>query len=111
VEDLDRAMEERWQIADRFSTRCETWTFRDLVARNGMILRADYDFHKKNKMFDYASTGGSAAIMRILFKSKKVENKLVAFRKKQIARKRERRLENFLKSSTLGKGMNITENK
>jgi len=111
VEDLDRALEEKWQIADRFSTRSETWTFRDLVARNGMILRADYDFHKKNKMFDYASTGGSAAIMRVLFKSKKVENKLVAFRTNRITKEREKRLENFLKTGTLGKGKNITENR
>jgi len=110
VGDLDRAMEERWQIADRFSTRCATWTFRDFVARNGMILRADYDFHKKNKMFDYVSTGGSAAIMRILFKSKKVENKLVAFRGNRITQEREKRLENSLKAGTLGKGRNITEN-
>jgi len=109
VEDLDRAMEEKWQIANRFATRCATWTFRDLVAKNGMILRADYDFHKKNKMFDYASTGGSAAIMRILFKSRRVENKLVAFRRNRTTKEREKRLENLLKTGTLGKGKNITE--
>jgi len=111
VEDLDRAMEEKWRIADRFTTRGTTWTFRDLIAKSGMILRADYDFHKKNKMFDYLSTGGSAAIMRILFKSKKLGNKLIAFKGNQITKEREKRLENFLKTGTLGKGKNITENK
>jgi multimeric flavodoxin WrbA len=111
VEDLDRALEEKWHIANRFATRGATWTFRDLIAKNGMILRADYDFHQKNKMFDYASTGGSAAIMRILFKSKKVENKLVAFRTNRITKEREKRLANFLKTGTLGKGRNITENR
>jgi multimeric flavodoxin WrbA len=111
VEDLDRAMEEKWQIADRFTTRGTTWTFRDLVAKNGMILLADYDFHKKNKMFDYLSTGGSAAIMRILFKSKKVGNKLMAFKINQITKEREKRLENFLKTRNLGKGKDVTENK
>jgi len=109
VEDLDRAMEEKWQIANRFTTRSITWTFRDLVAKNGMILRADYDFHKKNKMFDYPSTGGSAAVMRILFKSKKLEDKLVAFEGNRITKERKKRLENFLKIGTLGKGKNITE--
>lgn len=108
VKDLDLAMEEKWQIADRFTTRSTTWVFRDLVARNGMILRADYDFHKKNKMFDYPSTGGSAAIMRILFKSKKLENKLMAFEGDRITKEREKRLKNFLKTGTLGKGKNIT---
>lgn len=111
VEDLDRAMEEKWQIADRFTTRGTTWTFRDQIAKSGMILRADYDFHKKNKMFDYLSTGGSAAIMRILFKSKKLGNKLLAFKGNQITKEREKRLENFLKTGTPGKGKNITENK
>ena len=111
VEDLDRAMEEKWQIADRFTTRGITWTFRDLVAKSGMILRADYAFHKKNKMFDYLSTGGSAAIMRILFKSKKIEKKLLAYEESRIAKEREKRLENFLKTGILGKGKNITENK
>jgi multimeric flavodoxin WrbA len=111
MEDLDRAMEEKWQIADRFTTRGTTWTFRDLIAKSGMILRADYDFHKKNKMFDYLLTGGSAAIMRILFKSKKLGNKLIAFKGNQITKEREKRLENFLKTGTLGKGKNITENK
>ncbi|MCX5991564.1 MAG: NAD(P)H-dependent oxidoreductase [Chloroflexi bacterium] len=111
VEDLDRAMEEKWQIADRFATRCATWTFRDLVAKNGMYLRADYDFHQKNRMFDYPSTGGSAAIMRILFKSKKLRNRLIAFRRNQITKEREKRLENFLKTGTIGKGKDITENR
>jgi hypothetical protein len=111
VEDLDRAMEEKWQIADRFTTRGITWTFRDLVAKNGMILRADYDFYKKNKMFDYPSTGGSSAIMRILFKSKKLGDRLLAFKGNQITKEREKRLKNFLKTGTLGKGKNITENK
>lgn len=111
VEDLDRAMEGKWLIADRFTTRGITWTFRDLVAKSGMILRADYDFHKKNKMFDYLSTGGSAAIMRILFRSKQLKNKLIAFKGNQITKEREKRLENFLKTGTLGKGKDITENK
>lgn len=111
VEDLDRALRGKWLIADRFTTRGVTWTFRDLVAKNGMILRADYDFHKKNKMPDYLSTGGSAAIMRILFRSKKLENKLIAFKGTQITKEREKRLENFLKTGTLGKGKDVTENK
>jgi len=111
VEDLDQAIDEKWQIADRFTTRSITWTFRDLVAKNGMILRADYDFHKKNKMFDCLSTGGIAAIMRILFKSKKLGDKLLSFKGNQITKEREKRLENFLKTGTLGKGKNITENK
>ena len=109
VEDLDRAVEEKWQIADRFTTRGITWTFRDLGARNGMVLRADYDFHKKNKMFDYPSTGGSAAVMRILFKSKKLEKKLIASEEKQITKKREERFKKITKTGTPGKGKNIIE--
>ena len=109
VEDLDRAMEEKWQIADRFATRCATWAFRDEVAKNGMMLRADYDFHQKNKMFDYPSTGGSAAIMRILFRSKKVENRLVASGANRLTKEREKRLGELLKTGALGKGRDITE--
>jgi multimeric flavodoxin WrbA len=111
VEDLDRAMEEKWQIADRFTTRCVAWTFRDLAAKDGMMLRADYDFHQKNKLFDYPSTGGSAAIVRTLFKSKKMENRLVASRGNKIAKEREERLGELLEAGALGKGRNITENK
>ncbi len=109
VEDLDRAIEDKWKIADRFTTRSITWAFRDLSARNGMMLRADYDFHKKNKMFDYPSTGGSAAVMRILFKSKKLKKKLIASREKRITKEREERLKKITKTGTAGKGKNITE--
>ncbi|RCV65425.1 hypothetical protein C5S53_03880 [Methanophagales archaeon] len=83
----------------------------DLAARNGMMLRADYDFDKKNKMFDYPSTGGSAAVMRILFKSKKLEKKLIASEEKRIAKEREELLKKIIKTGTLGKGKNITKNK
>lgn len=111
VEDLDRAMEEKWQIANRFTTRCATWTFRDLIAKSGMILRADDVFHKKNKMFDFPSTGGSASILRILFKSKNLGDKFIAFKRNQITKARDKRLKKFLKTNTFGKGKNITENK
>ena len=55
VEDLDRALDEKWRIADRFTNRAINWIFRDLAATSGMLLRADYAFHKKHRMFDAPS--------------------------------------------------------
>lgn len=108
VEDLDRALDERWQIADRFSVRAVTLTFRDLVATSGMLLRADYRFHRENKMFDYPSRGGANALLRVLFKNKKLERWLLAIRQQQIAEAREKRLAMYLQNGgQLGRGKEI----
>ena len=108
VEDLDRALDEKWQIADRFGTRGTAWTFRDLVATSGMILRADYEFHKEHRMFDAPSPGGVNAFMRLLFKSKKLEKLLIATKQAQIAKAREERLNAYLRRGRLGEGKEIS---
>jgi hypothetical protein len=108
VEDLDRALDEKWQIADRFGTRGVTWTFRDLVATSGMLLRADYGFHKEHRMFDAPSPGGVNALMRLLFKSKKLEQRLMATGQARIAKAREERLAAYLRRGRLGEGEEIS---
>jgi len=108
VEDLDRALDEKWQIADRFGTRGTAWTFRDLVATSGALLRADYEFHKENRMFDAPSPGGVNALMRLLFKSKKLEKWLTAVKQEQVAKAREKRLATYLRSGRLGEGKEIS---
>lgn len=108
VEDLDRALDEKWQIADRFGTRGATWTFRDLAATSGMLLRADYEFHKKHRMFDAPSPGGLNALMRLLAKSKKLEQWLVAMKQEQDAKTREERLAAHLRRGRLGVGEEIS---
>lgn len=104
VEDLDRALDEKWQIADRFGTRGVTWAFRDLAATSGMVLRADYRFHKEHRMFDAPSPGGVNALMRLLFKSKKLERRLMATGQARIAKAREERLAAYLRRGRLGEG-------
>jgi multimeric flavodoxin WrbA len=109
IEDLDLAIEEKWQIADRFGSRGSTWALRDLAATNGMLLRADYNFHKEHKMFDYPSPGGANALLRFLFKNKTLEQKLIALKRTQLARQRKRRLEEYLqRGGQLGTGKEIS---
>ncbi|SDP71177.1 NAD(P)H-dependent oxidoreductase [Desulforhopalus singaporensis] len=107
VEDLDRALDEKWQIADRFSTRGVTLTFRDLVATSGMMLRADYRFYKEHRMFDCSSPGGVNVLRRLLFKNKKLEQWLIAARQKQVVKARDERLDAYLQRGRLGKGQEI----
>jgi multimeric flavodoxin WrbA len=110
IEDLDRAMEEKWRIADRFRTRSVEWVFRDLAATNGMMLRADYKFHKENGMFDYASPGGGNTVLRMLYKSKKLEKKLIPMKQAQSEKARSKRLDLHLQhGGRLGVGKEVTE--
>jgi len=107
VEDLDRALDEKWQTADRFDRRGAAWTFRDLTARSGAMLRADYRFHKEHRMFDAPSPGGRNALMRLLFKSKRLERRLLATGRTQVAKAREDRLAAYRRYGRLGKGEEI----
>ncbi|MCG6961756.1 MAG: NAD(P)H-dependent oxidoreductase [Acidobacteria bacterium] len=107
VEDLDRALDEKWQIADRFGIRGTNWTFRDLAATSGASLRADYGFYKEHRMFDAPSPGGLNALMRLLFKSRKLERRLVVVNRERVARAREQRLAAHLQHGRLGQGKEI----
>ncbi|MFC2029191.1 NAD(P)H-dependent oxidoreductase [Chloroflexota bacterium] len=108
VEDLDRALDEEWQIADRFSTRAKSRVFRDLVAENGMTLRADYKFYKENRMFDVPSPGGLNAALWWLFRSEKLRRRMMAIAASRVADARERRLAAYLGSGgRLGRGTQI----
>jgi multimeric flavodoxin WrbA len=108
VEDLDRALDEKWRIADRFGTRGTAWTFRDLVATSGASLRADYRFHKEHRMFDAPSPGGVNALKRLLFKSKKLGQWLTATKQAQVAKAQEERLAAYLRRGQLGEGKEIS---
>ncbi len=77
VEELDRAIDERWRIADRFQVRASGWAFRDLAASTGMIMRADYAWHRQQRLFDAPSPGGWNAVLRLLFSNKKLEKKML----------------------------------
>jgi len=108
VEDLDRALDEKWQIADRFNTRGVRWTFRDLVATSGLVLRADYKYYREHKMFDYPSPGGVNAVLRFLFRSEKLEKRLMGTRQRLLGKDRKKRLEMYLQSGgRVGKGKEI----
>jgi hypothetical protein len=73
-----------------------------------MMLRADYNFHKEHKMFDYPRPGGINAFMRLLFKSKTLEQKLIPMKQMQLAKLRQRRLEEYLqRGGQLGTGKEI----
>ena len=110
VEDLDLALEEKWQIADRFGLRGSRWALRDLAATDGMMLRADYKFHKEHKMFDYPSLGGPNVVLRFLFKNKALEQKLIKLKRTQLARKSKKRLEEYLRrGGQLGLGREISK--
>ncbi|MCK4788801.1 MAG: NAD(P)H-dependent oxidoreductase [Desulfobacteraceae bacterium] len=105
VEDLDRALDEKWQIAYRFNTCAARWTFRDLVATSGFVLRADYEYYKKHKMFDYASPGGMNAVLRFLFKSKVLKKRMMAMKQRLLEKDRKKRLEMYFQTGgRLGKG-------
>lgn len=109
VEDLDRALDEKWQIADRFNRRAIRWTHRDLVATSGQVLRADYKYYKEHKMFDYPSPGGVNAVLRVLFKSKGLEKRLTAMKKGLLEKDRKKRLDMYLQSGGgLGKGKELS---
>jgi len=107
VEDLDRALDEKWQIGDRFGTRGAAWTFRDLTATAGAALRADYEFHKEHHLFDAPSPGGLNALMRLLFKSKNLGQMLTAVKQARVAKAREERLAAYLRHGRLGEGREI----
>jgi multimeric flavodoxin WrbA len=108
VEDLDRALDEEWQIADRFSTRAKNRVFRDLVAQNGMVLRADYKFYREYKMFDVPSAGGPNALLSWLFRSENLRRRMIAVVASRVAKAREKRFATYLQSGgRLGRGTEI----
>ncbi|MFC1997609.1 NAD(P)H-dependent oxidoreductase [Chloroflexota bacterium] len=108
VEDLDRAMDEGWQIADRFSTRAKNRLYRDLVAENGMALRADYGFYREHKLFDVPSAGGINAILWWLFRSENLRRRMMTMAASRVAEVREKRMEAYLQSGgRLGRGAEI----
>jgi multimeric flavodoxin WrbA len=108
VEELDRALDEQWQIASRFQNRATSWTFRDLAAVYGAALRADYRYHKEHRMFDTPSPGGVNALLRLLFRSRKLEQQLTSLKQIQIAKAREARLASWLQHGRLGEGKEVS---
>ena len=109
VEDLDQAIDEQWQIAERFSVRAKNRVFRDLVAESGMILHADYKFYKENDRFDVPSPGGKNALLRLLFRHEGLKDRLIAIGTGRTAATREKRLATYLQNGQrLGLGKEIS---
>jgi len=109
VEDLDRALDEGWRIADRFSTGAKNRVFRDLVAENGMVLRADYAFYRERKMFDVPSPGGQTAILWWLFRNENLRRRMMTMAASRVAEAREKRRAAYLQSGgRLGRGTEIS---
>lgn len=96
VEDLDLAMEQGWSDADRFMARSVRRRFRDLAAENGMVLRADYRYYREHGGFPAVSDGGVQPLLRLLFRSKRVEKVVLDARRRAVEAGRSRRLEALL---------------
>ncbi|MGB3715736.1 MAG: hypothetical protein WA996_15005, partial [Candidatus Promineifilaceae bacterium] len=108
VEDLDRALDEQWLLAERFSVRAKSRVFRDLVAQSGMVLQADYKFYKENDLFDVPSPGGLNMLMRLLFKNERLKERLMSMGMTRTAEAREKRLSDYLQNGgRLGNGKEI----
>lgn len=109
VEDLDRALDEKWRVADRFGVRATAWAFRDLAAESGVILLADYKFHKEHRLFEYTTPGGGNAVLRLLFKNERLKQWLMSVREAQIVKGREGRLAAYLQHGQVGKGTEVSK--
>jgi multimeric flavodoxin WrbA len=108
VEDLDRAMEEGWPNLERHDARAQRWAFRDVAAARGMVLKADYTFHRRNRMFDAPSPGGGNAILRWMFTSDALQKKMLKKVVSEGEQAREKRLADYLaRGGTLGKGKDL----
>ncbi len=109
IEDLDRAMDEQWQMEERFSVRAKSRLFRDLVAESGMVLQADYKFYQENDLFGVPSPGGKNALMRLLFKNETLKERVMAMGTARTAEAREKRLAAYLQNGhRLGIGKEIS---
>jgi len=109
IEDLDQAIDEQWQIAERFSVRAKNRVFRDLVAESGMVLQADYKYFKENDLFDVPSPGGKNALWRLLFRNEGFKERLMARGMARTVEAREKRLVAYLQNSQkLGMGKEIS---
>jgi multimeric flavodoxin WrbA len=112
VEDLDRAMDEQWQMTERFSIRAKNRVFRDLVAESGMVLKADYKFYQENDLFDVPSPSGKNALWRLLFKHEGLKERLITMGMGRKAKDREKRLATYLQNGgRLGKGQEILDSR
>ena len=92
VEDLDRAMEQGWTDAGRFSVRAIHRLFSDITANNGMMMRADYR-HYREHGFLVNRPGKMQPLLRVLFRSRYLERRLIAAAQRAVARGKATRLE------------------
>lgn len=107
--ELDRAMENKWEINPRFTTIGISAIFRDLALHNGMMMRSDYKYHKKNGFFKIPRRGLEPAFLRLLFRSDFLERKLLKSRYRSLNGRRNRRLQKLLASGIRrGRGSDIS---
>ncbi|MGC4118392.1 MAG: NAD(P)H-dependent oxidoreductase [Myxococcales bacterium] len=110
VEDLDRALDEGWNDAERFTTRSVRKLFRDLAAQNGMILRADYRYYRERGGFPKVSDGGAQVLLRLLFRSRRLEKLMLEAQQRSTAARCEKRLQSLLAQGVRpGTGQRIAE--
>jgi multimeric flavodoxin WrbA len=109
IEDLDRALEEGWPHVERYNQRAVRGAFRDLAAKRGMVLKADYSFHRRHRLFDAPSPGGGNAILRWLCKSEALQKKMLAKARARTDQARQQRQAAFLGGGgALGTGRDLS---
>lgn len=108
TKELDRALEKKWEINPRFTTIAISALLKDLALENGMMMRFDYRYHKEHGLFDRPKWGVGGALLRLLFRSRHLEKKLIAMQKERIEKKRQSRLQKLLAGGlSQGKGTDI----
>lgn len=108
TEQLDRAIEKKWQVAERYRVLGVSHLFRDLAKKYGMILRADYKYHKGNRPFNYLDQEIGAAFLRLMFRNKKMAKLLIKIKKEQNQKARNARMQTILKNEgRFGEGREI----
>jgi hypothetical protein len=105
VEDLDRAIDERWSIPDRFGVRASHEVYRRLAHESGHALRADYQYYRARSRMTFGLSSIGRAFLRLLFRSRTMERRLMAMERSALGRKRAQRLAIYLAAGgRLGRG-------
>ncbi len=108
VQDLDRAMDEGWRHPDRFRVRASGWAFRDLAAAYGMVMKADYAYHRDRGLFDAPSPGGTNTLMRLAFSNEGLAKSMLTKARAQHDKARADRLQRHLEEGgRLGEGNEV----
>jgi len=100
ISELDTAIEQQWQIADRFSARSFRLGLAQHIKKHGLILQGEYAFFKKNKMLSDFKETWPEKIIRFLLKNSFLRIKTISILSEQTKRKRAMRLEKQIKDNS-----------